>query len=334
MPSPTNTATAGNRPAQPLGTVHQQTQGLGTTGEPAPQPHTPPDASARGHQPAAGLAGATHANLEPHQHHSPPIRPTKGPTHALSEGPPTQACTATLTDATSARPERPLGTVRPHAHNPTESPSTEAPATPSTSAPGCHPPAPAQAEPASQQHHNPPAGPVVRPTETPSGNRPAANLDPDPELNQTRATVPANSPRVKVQGRKLPTGVPHPEGRNRKPGLPRRRELAAHGHWQTTWEASLGRQLCRKAKPERRRNRQASQPRCPHRPPSHNTSRPRWTPRRKRGNPSNVQKRHRQRRTYPPGHHPERRYLARGRASQKASVPARRPIARRTWRQA
>ena len=143
MPSPTNTATADSRPRQPLGTVHPQTsQGPGPTGDPAPQPHTPPDASARDNQPAARQAAFTQADPEPYAHHSPPIRPTEGPTHAPSEGPPTQTCTATPTDANIARPERPLGIVRPQAHNPTENPIPQAPATPSTSAPGCHPQAP------------------------------------------------------------------------------------------------------------------------------------------------------------------------------------------------
>ena len=52
-------------------------------------------------------------------------------------------------------------------------------------------------------------------------------------------------------------------------------------------------------------------------------------PRRKSVDPRSGQKRHRQRRTYPPGDHPTRRYLAGGRTSRKTSVPA-----RRTWRQA
>ena len=82
--------------------------------------------------------------------------------------------------------------------------------TPSTSAPDYHPPAPAQAEPASQQRHGPPTGPAARPTETPSGNRPAPKPDPDPD--PTHATVPADAPRANAPGRELPTGVPHPEG--------------------------------------------------------------------------------------------------------------------------
>ena len=223
MPSPTNTATARTRPEQPLGTVHPQTSpGPGPIDDPAPEPHTPPDASTRGRQPAACQPAATQANPEPHRHHSPPVWPTEGPTHVPSEGPPTQTCAATLTDATSARPERPLGTIRPHAHDPTGSPSPQAPATPSTSAPGYHPPAPAQAEPASQQRYNPQAGPAARRTETPSGNRPAPNPDPNPD--PTHAAVPADAPRANAPGRELPTGVPHPEG-----GTPETRLAAAEG---------------------------------------------------------------------------------------------------------
>ena len=225
MPSFTNTVTAGTQPGQPLGSVHpQRSPDPGFTGDRASRPHTPPDASGRDHQPAARQAAATQADPEPHPHHSPPIRPTEGPTHAPSEGPPTQTCTATPTDAISARPERPLGTVRPHAHNPTECPSPQAPATPSTSALGCRPPAPAQAEPASQQHHDPPAGPAVRPTETPSGNRPAPNPDPGLDSDPTHATVPADAPRANALGRELPTRVPHSEG-----GTPAARPASAEG---------------------------------------------------------------------------------------------------------
>ena len=178
MPSPTNTAAAGTRPEQPLSTVHLQTSpGPGFKGDPAPQPQTAPEASTPDRQPAACQAAGTQAHPEPHPHHSPQNWPTEVPTHAPSEGPPTKTCTATPTDATNARP---LGTVRPHAHNPSESPSPQGPGTPSTSAPRCHLPAPAQTEPASQQHHDPPAGPAVRPTETPSGNRPAPTPGPGP----------------------------------------------------------------------------------------------------------------------------------------------------------
>ena len=38
--------------------------------------------------------------------------------------------------------------------------------------------------------------------------------------------------------------------------------MAAHGYWQDTWEAGPGRHPSRKAKPERRRNRQAAQRQC------------------------------------------------------------------------
>ena len=314
---------------QPLGTVRPQTSpGPGPTGDRGPQPQTPPDTSTRSRQPAAPTQGIP----EPHPHHSPPVRPTEGPTHAPSAGPPRQTCTATPTDATSTRPGQPLGTMRLHARNPTRSPSPQAPATPSTSAPGYRPPALAQAKPASQQLHNPPKGPAVRPTETPSGNRPAPNPDPDPD--PTHATVPADAPRANAPGRELPTGVPHPEG-----GTPVARPAAAEGtdgrrHWQSTWEASPGRHTRQMAKPEKWRNWHTAQPCRRHCPPSHNARSPRWTPRRKRGDPRSGKKRHCQRRTYPPRAQPERRYLPWWRASQKTSTPARRPIARRTWRHA
>ena len=133
MPSHTNAATAGAQLEQPLGTVRPPTSRRpGPTGDPGPRPQTPPDACTRGHQPAA----PAQANPESHPHHSPPVRPTKGPTHAPSKAPPTQICTATPTDATSARPEQPLGTLRPQAQIPTGSPSPQAPATTSTWAPG------------------------------------------------------------------------------------------------------------------------------------------------------------------------------------------------------
>ena len=218
MPSHTNTGTVSARPEQPLGSVPPQTgPGPGPAGHPGPQAQTPLDASTRGKQRAA----PTQANQGPHPHHSPPVRQTEGPTHAPSEGTPTQTCTATPTDATSARPKRPLGTMRPQAHIPTASPSRQAPDTPSTSAPGYNPPAPAQAEPAAQQRHDPPAGPAVQPTETPSGSHPAPRPDPDP----AQATVPADDPRANAQGRELPMGVRHPEV-----GTPAARPAAAEGN--------------------------------------------------------------------------------------------------------
>ena len=202
VPSPKNRAAAGTRPEQPLSNVHPQTSpGRGRLGYPAPQPQTPPDASTRGPQPPARQVAATQAHPERRPHHGPPIWPTEGPTPAPSEGPPTETCTATPTDA-----------VRPQAGNPTESTSPQAPATPSTSAPGCHPPAPAQAEPASEQHHDPPAWPAVQSTETPSSSCPARNPGPDPDPDPTRATDPAGTPRANEPGRELPAGIPHPKG--------------------------------------------------------------------------------------------------------------------------
>ena len=134
----------------------------------------------------------------------------------------TQTRTATPTDATSAQPEQPLGTMRPYAQIPTRSPSPQAPATPCTSTPGYHPPSPAQAEPAPEQRHDPPAGPALRPTEAPSGSQPAPGPDPDPDLTLT--TVPADAPRANAPGHKLQTGAPHPEG-----GTPAARRAAAEG---------------------------------------------------------------------------------------------------------
>ena len=78
---------------------------------------------------------------------------------------------------------------------------------------------------------------------------PGPRLDPDPD--PTHATVPADTPRANAPGRELPTGVPRPEGGHRQPGAPRRREMAARGQWQATWEASRSRHPCQMAKPER-----------------------------------------------------------------------------------
>ena len=108
MPRHTSTATTSARPEKPLGTMRPQTgPGPGPAGDPGPQPKTPPDASTRGQRAAA----PTQANPELHLHHSPPVRPTASPTHTRSDGLPTQTRTSTPTDATGARPERPLGTM-------------------------------------------------------------------------------------------------------------------------------------------------------------------------------------------------------------------------------
>ena len=215
--SPTNTAAVGNRPEQPLGSAHPQMgRAPGPKGDPAPQPQTPPDASTRGRQPAARQAATTQAQLEPRLRHGTPIGLMEGPRHAPPEGPPRQTRTATPTDTTNARA---LGTVRPHAHNPTESPSSQAPATRSASAPGGHPPAPAQAEPASQRHHDPPAGPALRPTETPSRSCPARNPGPDPTPDPTQATVPADFPRSAGPGGQ-PGPTPVSEGHTQEAAQP------------------------------------------------------------------------------------------------------------------
>ena len=125
-------------------------------------------------------------------------------------------CTATPTDTTNAPP---LGTVRPHAHNPTEGPSPQAPATPSASAPGFHLPTQAQAEPASQGHHNPRAGPAVRPTETPSRSGPSPQPGHDPNPDPTRTTVPADTPWSAYLGGQ-PGPTPVPEGHTREAAQP------------------------------------------------------------------------------------------------------------------
>ena len=222
-PSHTNTATTSSRPEQPLGIMRPQTgPGPGPAGYPHPQPETPPDASTRGHWPAA----PTQAKPEPQPHHNPPVRPAASSTHALSDGAPTQTRTATPTDATSARPERLLGTMRPQAHIPTGSPGPQAPAAPCTSNPGYHPPAPAQAELAPHQRQDPPAGPAVRPPEATSGSPPATSPDPDPDA--ACATVWADAPRAKMPGHGLPTRVPHPEG-----GTAAARPAAAEGSGST-----------------------------------------------------------------------------------------------------
>ena len=193
VPSPTNTAAVGTPPEQTSGTAHRHMgPARGPTGSRAPQPQTPTGAFARGRQPAASGAAATQAQPEPRPSHGTPDQRTEGPAYVPPEGPPTQTRTATPTDTTNTRPS---GTMRPHAHNPTESPSPQAPATPSAAAPEVHLRAPAQAHPASQRHHAPPAGPAVRPTEPSSPSRPASNPGPGPDPDPAHATVTADTPR-------------------------------------------------------------------------------------------------------------------------------------------
>ena len=98
-----------------------------------------------------------------------------------------------------------------HFHIPTRSPSPQSPAAPCSSTPGYHLPAPAKAEPTPKQHHDPPAGPAVRPTEAPSGSHLAPSPDPDPDL--THATVPPYAAWANAPGHELLTGIPHPESR-------------------------------------------------------------------------------------------------------------------------
>ena len=162
VPSPRNTGAVGTRPEQPPGTAHlHMDPAPSPTGSPGPQPQTPTCASTHSHQPAASRAAATQAHLEPRPRHGTPDRPTEGPAYAPTKDPSTQARAATPTDTTSTRPS---GTVHPHAHNPTEGPKPQALATPSTAAEGDLL-ATAEAEPASQRHHAPPAGLAVAPAE-------------------------------------------------------------------------------------------------------------------------------------------------------------------------
>ena len=202
MPSHTNTATTSTPPEQPLGTMRPQTGPGPGPGDPGPQPQTLPDASTRSHRPAT----PTRDNLEPHPHHSPPVRPTTSPTHGPSDCPPAQTHTATPTNATSTRPEQPLGTMGPNAHIPTGSPSPQAPAKPCTPTPGYHPPAWAQAEPTPQHRHDPPYGLAVGPTEAPSGSHLAPS--PDPDRHPMHATIPTDAPPSKRATPRAPDGGP------------------------------------------------------------------------------------------------------------------------------
>ena len=130
-------------------------------------------------------------------------RPAQSPTHARTHltgrrqvpqtrrqrTPPRRHVLLPETDTTTARH---FDTVHPQAHHPAECPNPQAPATSGTTAPGDLS-ATAQAEPASQRHHAPPAGPAVRPTEPLSPGRQAPDLDPGPDPACT--TVPEDAPR-------------------------------------------------------------------------------------------------------------------------------------------
>ena len=236
--SPQNTAAVGTRPEKLLGTAHpQMSPAPGPTRDPAPQPQTPHNASPCGRQ-----AAAKKARPEPGAHHCTPILPTEGPRGARTKGPPTQTRTATLTDSTNARP---LSTVRPHAHNPAESPSPQDPATPSASAPRCHLPSPAQAKP-----H--PHGTTT--------HQPGRQYG--PQKRHLAVARPPTRARTQTRTRRAPPSRLTPRG----PPIRKARQ---------------GRRTCRKATAERKHNRRAPQPPRPHRPPSHKAGSPRWTPRRK-----------------------------------------------------
>ena len=81
------------------------------------------------------------------------------------------------------------------------------------------------------------------------------------------------------------------------------------------WEADPGRRPCRKATPERRRNRWTMQPPCPHRQPNRNAGSSRWV-RRKCGGPHSKQQ-----------HQHQWGNLAMEQTGQQCSMPT-----RGTWR--
>ena len=154
----------------------------------SPQPQTPPGASAHGHQSAASQAAATQAHPEPCPRHGTPDRPTAGPAYAPPEDPPTQAHAATPSDTANTGLS---DTVRPRTHDPTEGLDPQDPSTSSLAALGDLP-STTHAEPVSQRHHAPPAGPTVRPAEPSTPGRPAPSPDPGPD--PARTTVPADAP--------------------------------------------------------------------------------------------------------------------------------------------
>ena len=218
VPSPTNTGAVGSRPKQPPETAHLHREPTPSPTE-SPQPQTPPGASAHGHQPAASQAAATQAHREPRPRHGIPDRPTAGPAYAPPEDPPMQAHAGTPTDTATTRPS---DNVRPHAHDPTKGLYPLAPATSSTAAPGDLP-ATTHAEPASQQHHAPPAGPRYRPQNCHLPVARPRRLDPGPDL--ARTTVPADAPQSAGPG-SGPGPPPVSEGHAREAAQPADDEAA------------------------------------------------------------------------------------------------------------
>ena len=117
-----------------------------------------------------------------------------------------------------------------------------------------------------------------------------------------------------------------PQGHHLPVARPPTRSRAQTWHTPPSWltpcgpqarEAGTGRRPCPKGTPESWSDRQATQPRHPHRQPSHNARRQQRTPQRNWGDLRSSQKRHHQRQA-----HPKRGNLAGGGA---ASNTARRP---------
>ena len=305
MPSHTNMATASARPEQPLGTVRRQTSpGPGPAGDPGPQPKTRPDASTRGHQSAAFEN-----------------RPTWSPTRTI----------ARQSDRRRA-PHTRRPTALPHRHIPLPRLTPPAPGPSDPSAPYAPTPTfpPGAPVPKLQRHQaRRPRGTIRRPWHSPSRHHNNATThQPDRQYGQLKHHLAVTRPRARTRTRTrhtppfrpTPRGQtrqaassrlgPHiPKAGHRQPGPPRRSKKARE-HWQATCEASPGGHRCQMAKPERRRNWQTTQSRRPHHAPSHNLRSPRCAPRRNGGDPRSGKKRHCQRRTYPPGDRPERRYVA------------------------
>ena len=241
----------GNRKRQARATPrhHAPTNGPrpGPRRRPGSQPQTPLDVSTRGHRPAA----PTRAYPKPHPHHSPPVRPKASPAHIPADGPPTQTRTATLTDATSARPERPLGTMRPEAQSPLGAPV-----------------------PRLQQHPAcRPQGTIRRPRHRPNrhpSNATTNQLDRQYRPRKHHLAVTGPPAWTGTRTRRTPPSWLMPRGQthqatscrqgfrirragHKQQGLPQQRGVAARGHWEANLETSPGQHPCRMAKPGRRR---------------------------------------------------------------------------------
>ena len=186
----------------------------------------------------------------------------------------------------------------PHRHVPLPRPTPPTPGPSDPSAPCAPTPTNPRGAPVPKLHGHParrPRGSIRRPRHRPS-RRPSSSTthQPDRQYGQQKRHLAIARPptRTRIRTRRTPPSRLTPRGQthqaasyrqgcrvrragHRKPGLPRRRQLAARGHWQATWEASPGQHPCRMARPERWHNWQTAQPRRPHRPPSHNGRSPR-----------------------------------------------------------